>query len=180
MGKENQTSDALKPEIVVVRIMNNNKDAASPNKTLQLRWKTQKIGGNDGVLNMFLKGGIEAVENRVALQVMHQEHIDEYGLKEDSLLNDLLPTPVRLTIKEINAVEYHEILNSENPEAAKAYSIKQNPEKGTYMLDADGDYIYRTVSVTSVDVQDKYLANVQETLEAPEGVTNEIIENLQA
>ena len=180
MGNEKQTSDALKPEIEVVRIMPNNKDAASPNKTLQLRWKTQKIGGNDGVLNTFLKGGIDAVENRVALQTMHQEHIDAYGLEEGSLINDLLPTPVRLTVEEINAVEYHEILNSDTPEAAKSYSIKQNPETGVFLLDVDGDYIYRTVKVTSLGIQDKYIAHTQTTMEAPEGVTNELVENLQA
>jgi len=180
MGNENQTSDALVPEIVVVRVMNNNKDATSPNKTLQLRWKTQKIGGNDGMLNMFLIGGIDNIENRVALQTMHQEHIDAYKLEEGTLLNDVLPSPVRLSIEEINAAEYHEILNSDTPEAAKSFSIKQNPEKGTYMLDVDGDYIYRRVSVTPTNVQDKYLAHTQETTEAPEGVVNELIDNITA
>lgn len=175
MGNEIQTSDALMPEIEVVRVMANNKDAASPNKTLQLRWKTQKIGGNDGMLNMFLIGGIDNIEKRVALQTMHQDHIDAYKLEEGTLLNDVLPTPVRLTIEEINAAEYHEILNSDTPDAAKAFSIKQNPESGVYMLDVDGDYIYRQVKVTPIGTQDRYIAHTQTTIEAPEGVTNTIV-----
>lgn len=180
MGKENQTSDAAMPEIEVIKVMLNNKDVASPNKTLQLRWKTQKIGGNDGMLNMFLVGGVDMVETRVALQTMHQDHIDAYELEVGTMLNDVLPTPVRLTVEEINAVQYHEILNSDTPEAAKSYGIKQNPESGEYMLDVDGDYIYRTVKVTSLGVQDKYIAHTQSTIEAPEGVTNELVEHLQA
>lgn len=179
MGKEIQNPDHAMPNVSVIKIMANRNDPTSPNKTLQLRWETNKVGG-DGVLNMFLKGGIDQVEHRVALQVIHDDHIKDYKLEVGSMINDVLPTPVRLTVEEINVVDYHNILNGENPENAKSYSIKQNPTNGKYMLDNDGDYIYRTVKVTGVEAIDQYIIAKNSTIEAPEGVINELVENLQS
>lgn len=157
------------PKVIVEKIYDNRNDPTSPYKTLQLRTEIDKEGGNN-VMAMFLKGGTPFIDKRVVFQSMHEDHIAEYGVKEGINLNDVLPTPVRLAISEIDEAEY-QVLLKENPSLALGYKAKIYPasseKAGQYFLDNTGAYIFRRVFVDEVNGVDSFVQHAASTTDAP-------------
>lgn len=136
-------------------------------KLLQLRSETEKEGGNNA-LSQFLKGGNTFLDKRVAFQSMHVDIIEELGVKEGSDLNDLFDKPVRLAISEITESEFL-AMRKEDSKSVIPYSAKINPDTKKYLVDSNGEYIYRGVTVELADVaNDVTIPHAGSVSDAPE------------
>lgn len=157
-----------KPTIVVDAIYASRNNPNGENRTLQLRWVTEKVGGSN-VLSQFFKGsGFQ--ENRVVFQAMHQDYIRDFNLKAGMNINDVLDVPIRLTVQEYTHSEYL-ALKEQNENKVKMFSPKKNPETNEYLVSEDGEYIYRGIVITDVDAKDKYVRHVGSVEEEPEEET---------
>lgn len=173
-------TDQKIPVVIVEKIKDNSKNPGSPYKWVQLRTETSKAGGNN-ILSQFLKGPA-FLDKRVCAQTMHTEMIDKFEVAEGVDLNECFlnyvnedgvsepAQPVRLTITEITQAEYDAMVKA-GDENYLGFQAKINPADQVFLLDANGNYIYRNVSVTGLDAQDKFVQHTSTTAVGPDGTT---------
>lgn len=146
-------------EVLVEKIYANKKDPKSPNKTLMLREEIEKVGGNN-ILSQFLVGGAPNVEKRVAFQTMHESLIEKFGVKEGIDLNEVLDQPIRLVVEEVSQSEYEDRVANGSVNTHIGFKAKINPETKEYLVNSDGEYIFRRTIVGSEEQADTYMSHV--------------------
>src|SRR5690606_34564271 len=118
---------------------------------IQMRWVTQRKGNN--VQSRFLGGAF--AENRVTVQTMHKDIIEQLDLTVGANINELFKAqgqdPIRLSISELTQAEFDAL----DPQDQLSYSPKTTPDGEE--LTFEGKPIYRKVFVDEVDGQDKYV-----------------------
>ena len=170
MKNSHESPNCQFPTINVDAIYENRKDANSPNKTLQLRWKVQEQT-KGSILSQFLVGGMES-KGRVAFQTMHEDKIAEWGVAVGDNLNEKIATPVRLTITDLVESDVAAL----EPKEQRGYKAKMNPKSKMYLYDENGEAIYRNISITGLDAQDTILSHSNESSVVPTDYQHRAVE----
>lgn len=131
--------------------------------TLRLRWKVQEANGSN-FLGQFL-GNLES-KGRVAFQTISDSILKEMDIKVGANLNEKLPAKARITITELSQSE----VNNLEVADARGFSPKINPSTKEYLVDANGEYVYRNTKLTPVDMEDSFINHAGVTSDAPEEV----------
>ena len=143
--------------IVLVEKIYDPRDGKNPDyMTLQLRSESIRQR-TSGVVSRLLGGNFK--EKRVAFMSIHKDVVSELNLKEGDNLSEKMEMDLRLTVREISESQYNKLPESGDANGFNkpAFSEKLTPSKD--QLYHNGEKIYRCIKLTSIDVEDVYLAN---------------------
>ena len=148
----------VKPEVMGLVIVERIMDALAGNnqnyKGLMVR-QILKREGADSITSMFLGG--DFTEQRVAVQQIHNDQLEKYGIKVGDDLSRVMDVALKVRVTELTQSEYDKLEDREQ----RGFSAKVNPTTDQELATADGEAIYRRTDVTSDSEGDKKVSHVK-------------------
>ncbi|MDM8162239.1 hypothetical protein QUH73_20665 [Labilibaculum sp. K2S] len=142
-----------KPKIIVERFLGT-REGQNPNYKRVMISQTLKRDSNDSLL--FSNLGDNLTERRVAVQSIHVDQIEAFGIEIGCDLCEKVDADLKIKVTELTSTEYSQLSNSER----RGFSKKEDFETGAELYDKNEENIYRKTEVSPIGEEDKLVQHL--------------------